>query len=146
MRVRSANGVVADYAAEGGEIGGRLYGAERLGRLERYLGRRGVTLEVGSADLLPGKAGTFEAYPDGSARLLLKANPTNELVWHELGHFTQWRSLGSDAYRALPRCESFNAPEQHVFDLLERPTRWYRLTPAYRIHSAEYIEEVGGFR
>jgi len=85
-------------------------------------------------------------YPDGGARLLLKSDPTNQLVWHELGHFIQWRHLGNDAYRALPRSKAFNAPEQHVFDLLERPTRWYRLTPEYRIHSAEYIEEVGGFR
>jgi hypothetical protein len=105
-----------------------------------------VALEVGSPDLLPGKAGTFLAYPDGSARLLLRSDPTNELVWHELGHFIQWRRLGSDAYRALPRSTSFNAPEQFVFDLLERPTRWYRLTPEFRIRSAEYIEEVGGFR
>lgn len=123
-----------------------MYGAERLGRLERYLGRRGVTLEVGSASLESGKAGTFCATPDGTARLLLKADPTSELVWHELGHYIQWRRVGSDAYRALPRSMSFNAPEQFVFDLLEQPTRWYRLTPEFRIRSAEYIEEVGGFR
>ncbi|MEI6657129.1 MAG: RHS repeat-associated core domain-containing protein [Planctomycetota bacterium] len=142
----SARSVVADFASEGGEIGGRLYGAERLGKLGRYLERRGVTLEVGSPALEAGKAGSFVTYPGGNARLLLKADPTNELVWHELGHFTQWRRLGNDAYRALPRTQAFNAPEQHVFDLLERPTRWNRLTPEYRIHSAEYIEDVGGFR
>ena len=85
-----------------------------------------MTLEVGSASLEPGKAGAFRAAPDGTARLLLKADPTSELVWHELGHFIQWRRLGSDAYRALPRSTSFNAPEQFVFDLLEQPTRWYR--------------------
>jgi hypothetical protein len=129
-----------------GEIGGRLYGAERLATLKRYLGRRGVSLEVGSPDLPYGKAGVFMSNADGSARLLLKAQPTNQLVWHELSHFIQWRRLGSDAYRALPRSTSFNAPEQFVFDMLERPTRWYRLTEEYRIHSAEYIEEVGGFR
>jgi hypothetical protein len=44
----------------------------------RYLGRRGVTLEVGSASLGPGKAGAFRAAPDGTAHLLLKAEPTNE--------------------------------------------------------------------
>jgi hypothetical protein len=146
MRVRSANPAVVDFAAESGEVGGRLYGTERLGKLERYLDRRNVKLEVGSPDLLPGKAGEFRTTPDGTARLLLKADPTNELVWHELGHFVQWRNLGCDAYRALPRSISFNAPEQFVFDLLEQPTRWYRLSPEFRIRSAEYIEEVGGFR
>ena len=105
-----------------------------------------MTLEIAPPDLLPGKAGSFVTYPDGSARLLLKADPTNQLVWHELGHFIQWRRIGSDAYRALPRSTSFNAPEQFVFDLLERPDRWRRLTPEFRIHSAEYIEEAGGFR
>ena len=95
---------------------------------------------------LPGKAGTFVTYPDGRARLLLKADPTNQLVWHELGHFVQWRRIGSEAYRALTRSTSFNAPEQFVFDLLERPDRWRRLTPQFPIDSAEYIEEVGGFR
>lgn len=105
-----------------------------------------MKLEVGSPDLPFGKAGAFLADADGSARLLLKADPTNQLVWHELGHFIQWRQLGPQAYRALPRTTAFHAPEQFVFDLLERPNRWYRLTAEYRIHAAEYIESVGGFR
>ena len=129
-----------------GEVGGQAYGAERLAKLGSYLERRGVTLEVGSPDLPFGKAGAFMAYEDGTARLLLKAEPTNQLVWHELSHFRQWSQIGSDAYRALPRTMAFNAPEQYVFDMLENPSRWYRLTPEYRIHAAEYIEEVGGFR
>lgn len=135
---------MVDFAA--GEIGGNLYTAERLGKLERYLARRNVALEIGSPALSPGKAGAFIANPDGSARLLLTTDPTNQLVWHELGHFIQWKQLGSKAYLALPRSLQFNAPEQFVFDLLENPNRWYRLTPEFQIRSAEYIEEVGGFR
>jgi hypothetical protein len=144
--LRGAPGKVVDFAAEGGETGAKLYTGERLGKLEAYLARRKVALEIGSPDLPSGKAGAFIANPDGSARLLLATDPTNQLVWHELGHYIQWKQIGSEAYRALPRSLQFNAPEQFVFDLLENPSRWYRLTPEFRIRSAEYIEEVGGFR
>ena len=57
--------------------------AERLGRLERYPSRRGVAIEVGSVSLKTGKAGAFWATPDGTARPLLKAKPTNELILNQ---------------------------------------------------------------
>ena len=86
--------------------------AERLGRLERYLGRRGVTLEVGSASLEPGKAGAFRAAPDGTARLLLKAEPTNERIRCMLSldrdHSSfapasaSWRSRSTASSNSLP--------------------------------------------
>jgi hypothetical protein len=149
---RFANRTATDFAAEAGELGGRSYGAERLDALGRYLDRRGVRLEVGSPDLPFGKAGAFESSPDGTARLLLKADPTNQLVWHELGHFIQWRKVGPEAYLKLPRGplhgDTFNAPEQFVFDLLNQPSRWDRLTPEYQQHLIDYIEDpkTGGFR
>jgi hypothetical protein len=135
---------VTDFADGIIDAGGIPYGEKRLGQLERHLARRNVTLEVGSDALPAGKSGAFIADVDGTARLLLTANPTNERVWHELGHYIQWRRIGSDAYLDLPRVYGNNAPEQFVFDLLERPERWDRLTPGYRIHMVNYIELWGG--
>jgi hypothetical protein len=81
-----------------------------------------------------------------ATRLILKAAPTNQLVWHELGHFIQWRRLGPNRYMGLPRVIGNNVPEQFVFDLLERPGRWCRLTPEYRLHMVDYIDNTwGGF-
>jgi len=105
----------------------------------RYLARRNVILEVGSSSLEPGKAGAFIPNADGTAQLLLKADPSKQLVWHELGHFLQWKSLGSTAYRDLPRKVGNNVPEQFVFDLLNEPSRWGRLSPSYRDHMIRLI-------
>ena len=102
-------------------------------------------MEVGSPDLLPGKAGSFIAdASDGTARLLLKADPSKQLVWHELGHFLQWKKIGSEAYSKLSRTFGNNVPEQFVFDLLEKPSRWGRLTARYRDHMIDYITRVWG--
>jgi hypothetical protein len=143
--VRSSSRVTSDFAADAEELGGQLYGADKLGKLERYLARRNVTLEVGAADLPKNKAGRFIANSDnGTARLLLKADPTHELVWHELGHYIHWKSVGPKAYGDLPRVYGNNVPEQFVFDLLDQPGRWDRLSPEYRVHSVEYITEKWG--
>ena len=135
---------VVDFAAKDTEIGAQLYGDARLAKLGLYLGRRSVCLEVGSPDLPAEKAGAFIANPDGTARLLLKADPTNQLVWHELGHYIQWSDIGSDAYLALPREFGNNVPEQFVFNLLDQPGRWSRLTPGYRLHMVDYITNTWG--
>jgi hypothetical protein len=103
-----------------------------------------VRLEVGSPDLPFGKAGEFKAYADGTARLLLKADPTHDVVWHELSHFIQWKSVGPEAYRSLPRVFGNNVPEQFVFNMLDQPGRWSRLSPEYRIHMVKHITETWG--
>jgi hypothetical protein len=126
------------------ETGGQQYGARRLETLRRYLAKRGVTLEVGSSELAAGAAGEFRASANGIARLLLKANPTKELVWHELSHFVQWKNIGPDAYRALPRVFGNNVPEQFVFNTLDTPGRWGRLSLGYREHMVKYITENWG--
>jgi hypothetical protein len=37
-----------------------------------------------------------------------------------------------------------NVPEQFVFDLLQCPDRWDRLTPEYRLRMVDYIENFWG--
>jgi len=86
------------------ETGGQQYGARRLETLRRYLAKRGVTLEVGSSELAAGAAGEFRASANGIARLLLKANPTKELVWHELSMSGSTNIL----LRSPLRCISYN--------------------------------------
>jgi RHS repeat-associated protein len=137
-------GAISDYALDYVDAGGKLYGTKRLGQLEKYLAKRGVTLDVASKQLLPGKAGSFVAHGDGTATLRLMPDPTAQLVWHELGHFLHWQKVGDEAYRALPRLFENNVPEQFVFDLLERGTRWDKLTPEYRLHMVDYIENTWG--
>ncbi|OSZ63596.1 hypothetical protein CAP40_17880 [Sphingomonas sp. IBVSS2] len=123
-----------------GRLGGVLYDTTKLGRLEGYLGRRGVTLQVGDEFLPLGKAGGFDAV---NGRLALKSNPTEYEVWHELNHYIQYRKLGPEAYSAQGRI----AKEQYVFDALENsPKRWGALTPEQRTHAVDYIYAVGGIR
>lgn len=136
-----------------GRRGGHLYDVGRLARLGRYLERRSVTLKVGDGNLPPNKAGGFLAKPDGTAELILRGNPTDYEVWHELGHYIQWRKLGPDEYPKLPRHTVDDpiqdVPEQFVFDLLEnsRERRWRRLTEAEREHAIWYVQEKkGGLR
>ena len=125
-------------------VGGLLYGTERLGNLGRYLSRRSVTLVLDADIELAGNAGAFIAHRNGTARLLLRTDPTAELVWHELSHFVQWRRVGPEAYMRFPRMSGNHVPEQFVFDLLQRPIRWDRLSPGYRLHMVDYIERLGG--
>jgi hypothetical protein len=127
-----------------GWLGGKPYSADKLRQLEGYLQRRGVTLKVGDEFVPPGAAGAFAR--DGS-ELLLPSNPTKYVVWHEMNHYLQFRSVGKEAYMNLPRGPSFNAPEQFVFDSLENsPKRWNALTFEEQQHAITYIENVGGMR
>ena len=133
-----------DYIDDVGRLGGQIYSPEKLAQLEQYLARRGVTLKVGDEFLKQGKAGGFAR--DGS-ELILRNNPTQYEVWHELAHFTQYRKIGPEAYLTLPRSLTYNAPEQFVFDLLENsPRRWNALNLQERQHAIDYIERIGGFR
>lgn len=133
-----------DFSDEALELGGKAYGAEKLGTLQKYLAKRGVKLEVDSADLPWGKAGAFIADESGAARLLVKSGVTHDVMWHELSHFRQWKQLGPEKFMALPRVTGNHVPEQFVFDMLNTPTRWTRLSPEYRVHMVKGIEKLGG--
>lgn len=126
-------------AMEGaGRLGGQLYGEEKLAKLGAYLERRGIALQVGDEYLPPGYAGGFSA---GERALVLRDNPTNYEVWHELTHYQQFKSLGETAYSAQTRLMK----EQYVFDKLESmPKRWNSLQPEEMSHARWYIDKVGG--
>ena len=147
-----AEGVAPIADNVGGALGGTAYSSEKLKSLGEYLGRRGVSLKVGDQFLPPGTSGGFVAKADGTAELILPSNPTQYQVWHELGHYVQWKDLGSDAYRALPRWSPSNPvqdiPEQFVFDLLEnsKGRRWDQLTFEEQQHAIEYVLKKGGIR
>ena len=103
-----------------------------------------MTLKVGDEFVPDGMAGGFAR--DGS-QLVLRSNPTRYEVYHELGHFRQFQQIGREAYQALPRSTRFNAPEQHVFDLLENSSkRWNSFNFNEQQHAIDYIEHIGGFR
>lgn len=120
--------------------GGLPYGERRLALLEKYLARRGVTLVLDPNAI----GGSFSTLENGTAILRLPVNLPAEIVWHELGHFILWRRFGTEAYRRLPRVYGNNVPEQFVFDLLQCPDRWDRLTPEYRLRMVDYIENFWG--
>lgn len=127
-----------------GRLGGELYSPKKLSQLEGYLSRRGIELRVGDEHVPFGKAGGFNA---DEGFLILRDNPTNYEVWHELSHFRQYQKLGRVAYMDLPRTKDFNAPEQFVFDMLENsPKRWNSLNFDEQQHAIRYIENIGGFR
>jgi hypothetical protein len=138
-----AEGVEGAADAVEGLPAGKLYGERRLEVLRKHLEKRGVELNVGDEFLLPGQGGGFAVRPNGAARMVLRSNPTEYVVTHELGHYVHWRGLGTDAYLKLPRTPKWNAAEQFVFDQLEKPTRWWRFSDAERQHAIDYIERVG---
>lgn len=123
-----------------GRHGGEIYGTERLGKLSRYLDRRGVELVVDDPVMLRMRRAGFAS--DGS-RLYLPSDATKYEVMHELGHYVQFRRIGKEAYQALPRP---TAPEQTVYDLLRsNDRRWYeRMNLMERLDAQLTIERDGG--
>ncbi|MEQ1901894.1 MAG: RHS repeat-associated core domain-containing protein [Devosia sp.] len=120
------------------KLGGELFGEERLGQLGAYLQKRGIQLKVGDDLLAPGKAGGFDA---SNKVLLLRDNPTEYEVWHELNHYLQFKQLGQENYAGQTRVQK----EQYVFDTLQNSQkRWDALTPEQRQHAIAYILAVGG--
>jgi hypothetical protein len=142
---RNADFRQSSFAAKGadflpGRLGGELYDAGKLAQLEGYLGRRGITLNVGDEFLPAGRAGGFNA---GERTLSLRSNPTQYEVWHELSHFRQFQRLGPESYGNLSRVQK----EQFVFDLLNNsPKRWNALSFKQQQHAIDYIQRVGGIR
>lgn len=133
--------------------GGKLYSERDLQLLNKYLEKRGVKLKVGDEFLPPNKGGGFNYITD---QLILRSNPTQYEVWHEMSHFIQYKKIGKEAYASLPRTKGkvpmkdlsqFNAPEQFVFDMLSNSEkRWNMLNKRERQHAIDYIMEYGGIR
>ena len=73
-----------DYVEDTARLGGKLYSENDLRMLGNYLKKRGVTLKVGDEYLPPGKGGGFSYNTD---ELILRSNPTQYEVWHELSHY-----------------------------------------------------------
>ncbi|MFG0236017.1 zincin-like metallopeptidase toxin domain-containing protein [Brevibacillus porteri] len=125
-----------DFVEETARLGGKFYSERDLKLLGKYLEKRGVTLKVGDEFLPPYKGGGFNYYTD---ELILRSNPTQYEVWHELSHFMQYKKIGKEAYSKLPRphkpgpvsmddLTQFNAPEQYVYDMLSNSSkRWNAL-------------------
>ncbi|MGX1826665.1 zincin-like metallopeptidase toxin domain-containing protein [Paenibacillus taichungensis] len=142
-----------DFVDETGRLGGKLYSEKDLNLLGNYLDKRGVNLKVGDEFLPPGKGGGFN-YNTGE--LILKSNPTQYEVWHELSHYVQYKQIGKEAYSNLPRTSGpvpmndlskFNAPEQFVYDMLSNsPKKWNSLNEAEQLHANWYITQYGGVR
>ena len=137
------NSDIAQNAEKLYATGGQLYiqnDRDHLRKLANYLARRSVRLDVSPSVT----RASFRALDDGTAVISVPPDVTNETVWHELGHFIHWRRVGPEQYRNLSRDFGNNVPEQFVFDLLERPARWNRLSPEYRELMVDYIENVYG--
>ncbi|MGF7046921.1 hypothetical protein J2T13_001423 [Paenibacillus sp. DS2015] len=141
-----------DFIDETGRLGGKLYSEKDLNLLGSYLEKRGITMKVGDEFVPFGKGGGFNY---NTATLVLRNNPTQYEVWHELSHIIQYRSIGKEAYSTLPRTgrvpmndlTQFNAPEQFVYDMLANgPNKWNALNEAEQLHASWYIMEFGGYQ
>jgi RHS repeat-associated protein len=123
-----------------GRLGGELYSADKLKKLESYLDRRGFKLQIGDEFLPAGKAGGFNAT---ERTVMFRSNPTKYEVWHELSHFNHLRKTGPDAYIKLSPIQK----EQYVFDFINNsPKRWGALNFDEQQHAIGYILRIGGIR
>lgn len=105
------------------------------------LGKLGVVVTKDDAALKPrNRAGAFQGFKDGSAKITLRSDPTRYELLHELAHYEHFKSLGFDKYNKLGRVKK----EQYVYDSLRTSHHWCTLTNDERIHAAEYIRRVGG--
>jgi RHS repeat-associated protein len=148
-RMRTAS---VDFLEQTGRLGGILYGERRLAKLKNYLDRQGVDLFVGDEYVPRNKGGAFRVPLDPGQRpaMILRSNPTQYEVWHELSHYIHYQRIGREAFINLPRSAERNAAEQFVFDMLENNERrwWGRLNEAERQHAIDSIldPDTGGIR
>jgi len=110
--------------ADSGQLGGKLYGPEKLAKLQRYLERRGIALD-------PARNGSFNGV---KGILELPPNPTVLNVRHELSHMLDFRKYGKDYYK---RFNSFER-EEMVLDRLMKNRVWDNLNDAERNWSLLY--------
>ena len=125
-----------------GRRGGDLYGSSRIGKLEKFLDRRGIKLKLDDPNLPVGKRAGFSAE---AGELYLPRDATKYEVWHELSHYLHYKRIGRDAYLEL-RAKGLEFVEQEVFDTLrQNPRRWDELlTLLEKVHASDYLERMGG--
>jgi RHS repeat-associated protein len=134
-------------AAGGARVAGELYGAERLEKLAQYLAERDVEL-VPNADALLDSVSTpieqvnarLQVFEDETAKLYLRSDPTRYEVWHELGHYLDFRDMGYDAFIRAGDTQL----EQNVYDLLRSPRRWPMLDLFEQDSADLYVLRRGG--
>jgi hypothetical protein len=104
------NSAIVDFAESSGRLGGRLWGADRIPTLTKYLEKRGVQVHTNQDDLLKqlakqrglnGADAAFLVRKDGRLQFLLSSNPTRREVLHELGHFLHRQKVGASIYDDL---------------------------------------------
>jgi len=107
------NGVI-DFAESAGRLGGKLWGADRIPTLTRFLENRGVKVLLDQDELLAklakqqglsGADAAFVVGKDGKLFFLLSKNPTRREVLHELSHFLHRQKIGGAAYDALTKAQ-----------------------------------------
>ena len=132
-----------DFMSKVGSRGGKIYDPQKLEQLKGYFERRGITLEVGDQFVPVGKSGGF----DGTHRkMVLRSEPTEYEVWHEVGHYRDYQKKGAKIYND-PEVHPSVAREQVVFDMLQNSSkRWNALTLEEQEHAIWYIQYVGGIR
>lgn len=120
-----------DLMAETGQLGGKLYGPEKLGKLQRYLERRGIYID-------PARNGSF----DGAKGIMtLPQNPTVLNVRHELSNMLDHKKYGDDYYRIFNQFER----EEMVLDRLRNNRIWDNLNEAEQNWSTLYpLTRPGG--
>lgn len=107
-----------------GQLGGKLYGPEKLAKLQRYLERRGIALN-------PARNGSF----DGVKGVIeLPTNPTVLNVRHELSHMFDFKKYGPDYYKKF---NSFDRGEM-VLDRLMNNRVWNNLNEVEQAWSLLY--------
>ncbi|MBN2132136.1 MAG: RHS repeat-associated core domain-containing protein [Sedimentisphaerales bacterium] len=119
-------------------LAGELFGEKNIPKLEKYLAKRGVRLEV--KDVIdaakPTVMGRFRSISKSEAVLSLTKNPTRYEVTHELSHFLDWRRGMLPAARA--------AAEQRVYDRLIKNRRWATFSTKEKESAFMYLLDVGG--
>lgn len=130
--------VMGEFGEAAAELGGQLYGADRLAKLTAYMKKRGFTVVLDHESVVAGpRFGVFDAE---KKLLYLRSTATEYHVWHELCHYLQYEELGFEVYSKLSKV----AKEQFVFDFLINHKRWGMLSAEERESAIWYILKVGG--
>ena len=109
---------------EVGQLGGKLFPAEKIPALVKYLDTRGIYLHEGVNGSFDGVRGV----------MTLPRNPTRLNVRHELAHMLDYRKYGDDYYKLFTPAQR----EEMVLDRLKNNRIWNKLNDAERDWSLSY--------
>jgi hypothetical protein len=113
-----------DLMEELGQLGGKLFPAEKIPALVKYLDRRGIYLHQGINGSFDGVRGV----------MTLPKNPTRLNVRHELAHMLDYKKYGDDYYKLFTPAQR----EQMVLDRLKNNRIWEQLNDLERNWSQNY--------